>query len=75
VSGAQRLPNGNTLAAEGLKGRLFEFTPTGELVWEYMTPFFGVFTLPPALTVQVPSIYRAYRLPPSWAVGEEKRAR
>jgi hypothetical protein len=75
VSGAQRLPNGNTLAAEGLKGRLFEFTPTGDLVWEYMTPFFGVFTLPPDLTVQVPGIYRAYRLPPSWAVGEEKRAR
>jgi Arylsulfotransferase (ASST) len=75
VSGAQRLPNGNTLAVEGLKGRLFEFTPTGELVWEYMTPFFGVFTLPPDLTVQVPGIYRAYRLPSSWAVDEEKRVR
>jgi hypothetical protein len=67
VSGAQRLPNGNTLAVEGLKGRLFEFTPTGDLVWEYMTPVVGVLTLAPDVPVQVPGIYRAYRLPPSWA--------
>jgi hypothetical protein len=67
VSGAQRLPNGNTLAVEGLKGRLCEFTPTGDLVWEYMTPVVGVLTLAPDVPVQVPGIYRAYRLPPSWA--------
>ena len=75
VSGAQRLPNGNTLAVEGLKGRLFEFTPAGELVWEYMTPVVGVFTLAPDVAVQVPGVYRAYRLPPSWAGGAEPRAR
>jgi hypothetical protein len=73
VGGAQRLPNGNTLAVEGLKGRLFEFTPTGRLVWEYMTPFSAVFTLPPGVPVQVPGVYRAYRLPFSWAVGWQNR--
>jgi hypothetical protein len=73
VSGAQRLPNGNTLAVEGLKGRIFEFTPTGDLVWEYMTPFFGVREMPPNVAVQAPIIYRAYRLPFSWIADREAR--
>ena len=41
ISGAQRLPNGNTLICEGMTGRLFEVTGQGELVWEYVNPFFG----------------------------------
>ncbi len=40
VSGAERLPNGNTLVCEGGAGRLFELTPNKELVWEYINPFF-----------------------------------
>ena len=39
ISGQQRLPSGNTLICEGLWGRLFEVTPEGELVWEYISPF------------------------------------
>jgi len=35
----QRLPNGNTLICEATKGRIFEVTYEGELVWEYMVPF------------------------------------
>ena len=31
----QRLPNGNTLISEDLKGRCFEVTPTQEIVWSY----------------------------------------
>ncbi|MEI7635441.1 MAG: aryl-sulfate sulfotransferase, partial [bacterium] len=38
ISGAQRLPNGNTLICEGLKGNLFEVTTTGLTVWRYMCP-------------------------------------
>ena len=38
ISGAQRLPNGNTLICEGMTGRLFEVTYEGELVWEYTNP-------------------------------------
>lgn len=40
ISGAQRLPNGNTLITEGDFGRLFEVTALGEVVWEYISPFF-----------------------------------
>ena len=35
ISGAQRLPNGNTLICDGPNGRLFEVTSDGEAVWEY----------------------------------------
>jgi Arylsulfotransferase (ASST) len=41
ISGAQRLPNGNTLICEGMTGRLFEVTSVGEVVWEYVNPFFS----------------------------------
>jgi hypothetical protein len=40
ISGAQRLPNGNTLITEGNLGRLFEVTTTREVVWEYINPYF-----------------------------------
>ena len=35
ISGAQRLPNGNTLICEGASGHFFEVTPEKEIVWEY----------------------------------------
>jgi hypothetical protein len=34
----QRLGNGNTLVGESNRGRIFEVTPGGEIVWEYRTP-------------------------------------
>lgn len=40
ISGAERLPNGNTLVCEGVHGRFFEVTPEYEIVWEYLNPFF-----------------------------------
>ena len=39
ISGAQRLPNGNTLICEGANCHLFEVTPKGEVVWDYVSPF------------------------------------
>lgn len=39
--GAQRLPNGNTLICESTRGRFFEVTPIGEIVWEYVVPFYA----------------------------------
>jgi outer membrane protein assembly factor BamB len=41
ISNAQRLPNGNTLINEGMFGRFFEVMPSGEVVWEYVNPYFG----------------------------------
>jgi hypothetical protein len=41
ISGAQRLPNGNTLVCEGAEGRVFEVTPEGRVVWDWLNPFGG----------------------------------
>jgi hypothetical protein len=38
ISGAHRLPNGNTLICAGVIGHLFEITPTGEMAWQYVNP-------------------------------------
>jgi Raf kinase inhibitor-like YbhB/YbcL family protein len=38
ISGAHRLPNGNTLICAGVVGNLFEVTPEGETVWQYVNP-------------------------------------
>jgi hypothetical protein len=36
ISGAQRLPSGNTLVTDGPAGRFFEVTPDGQTVWSYV---------------------------------------
>ena len=38
ISGAHRLPNGNTLICAGVRGTFFEVTEGGETVWEYVNP-------------------------------------
>jgi len=38
----QRLPNGNTFSLDATGGRLFEITPEGEIVWEFVNPYLGV---------------------------------
>ena len=38
ISGAQRLPNGNTLICAGPSGRFFEVDYTGEELWRYVNP-------------------------------------
>ena len=55
TSSAQRMPNGNTVICEGCSAKLMEFTPEGELVWEYMFPEVGDLLL-----------YRCYRIPYEW---------
>lgn len=57
VSGAQRLPNGNTLITEGVTGRLFEVTPQGEVVWEYVSPYFA----PNPILGENNWVFRAFR--------------
>jgi hypothetical protein len=57
ISGAQRLPNGNTLITEGAGGRVFEVTPQRRIVWEYMSA---------TATGANHPVYRAYRLPYDW---------
>ncbi len=38
ISGAQRLPNGNTLICSGVNGTIFEVTPENDTVWKYVNP-------------------------------------
>ena len=38
ISGAQRLPNGNTLCCHGAHGTIFEVTLRGEVVWAFVNP-------------------------------------
>lgn len=57
MGGAQRLSNGNTLICETHGGRIFEVTPDCEIVWEYISPFYGPFVV----YGQANLIYRAYR--------------
>ncbi|MFT5919507.1 MAG: hypothetical protein ACI9FU_001318, partial [Granulosicoccus sp.] len=46
MSGAQRLPNGNTLIVEGNTGEFTEVDSAGTMVWRYINPdsFFGMTT-------------------------------
>ena len=38
ISGVQRLVNGNTLGVAGRQGHVFQVTPDGDVVWEYIVP-------------------------------------
>ena len=41
ISGAQRLPNGNTLICSGANGIVFEVTAQKQVVWQYNFPAFN----------------------------------
>jgi hypothetical protein len=41
ISGAHRLPNGNTLICSGANGTVFEVTPEKAIVWKYVNPAKG----------------------------------
>ena len=41
ISCAHRMDNGNTFVNEGAKGRFFEVTSEGKIVWEYLNPYRG----------------------------------
>jgi hypothetical protein len=59
ISSAQRLPNGNTLITEGSGGRIIEVTQDHQIVWEYISPYWGTL-------MHMNMVYRAYRVPYEW---------
>ena len=78
-SGAQRLPNGNTLICVGNKGTVLEVTSAGETVWQYINPVLRRRTLyqgdpmpyrtlntTPAARRWRNFLYRAHRYPPDY---------
>jgi Arylsulfotransferase (ASST) len=65
ISGAQRLAGGNTLVCTGPAGHLFEVTPGGDVVWDYLSPLGGE-VQPGESHPDVPAhaIFRAHRYEP-----------
>ncbi len=64
ISGAHRLPNGNTFVTSGAQGRFFEVTPSGEIVWEYWSPYSGEPSLPfheELMAENAPTFYMVFR--------------
>lgn len=68
ISNVQRLVNGNTLICEGNGGRVLEVTAAGEIVWEYISPYFAPDPFGMGMTSNM--VYRAYRVPTSWIPEE-----
>ncbi len=65
ISGAQRLPNGNTLICAGAQGRVFEVTRDGTLVWDYENPHGGdVPSSPSGGQAPAKALFRATRIAP-----------
>ena len=62
-AGCQRLPNGNTLICETMHGRVFEITPEGEIVWEFINPFYSQWM---DVFGQMNGIFRSYRYGPDY---------
>jgi hypothetical protein len=56
ISGAMRLPNGNTLICSGAQGIVFEITPQNRIVWQYNLPAFGA-----RGGANARQVFRAYR--------------
>jgi hypothetical protein len=67
ISGAQRLPNGNTLICSGTNGDVFEVTPKNEIVWKCdvaaLTGGFGGFDKRPGRCTRLrPNVAWRHRL-------------
>jgi hypothetical protein len=81
ISGAYRLPNGNTLICSGTIGRFLEVTPSQSIVWEYICPVqkTGPMTQgttpdpdPARLDETMNSVFRVYKYPLDYAAFSGK---
>jgi hypothetical protein len=63
ISGAQRLPNGNTLICNGPSGTFFEVDYSGNTVWEYINPVSQSGIATQGSTVNQNNVFRSYRYP------------
>jgi outer membrane protein assembly factor BamB len=75
ISAARRLPNGNTFIDEGQSGRLFQVTPEGEIVWEYINPYARIGKDPiNGHTTSNNQVYRGQPIPYDWVPAETPRS-
>ena len=65
MGSVQRLWNDNTMICESAFGRIFEVTPEGETVWEYVIPDFAEYPEPlnKFITGKHNSCFKAHRYP------------
>lgn len=74
ISGAHRLPNGNTVICSGANGRFFEVTEDKQIVWEYINPVlstYGILTQGEPVPVGKNNsgqnnVFRCYRYAPDY---------
>jgi hypothetical protein len=76
ISGAHRLPNGNTIICSGTTGLLLEVTSAKEIVWKYICPVQGTGPITQGKAPDVDaarvgetmnSIFRVYKYPKTYA--------
>lgn len=61
ISGATRMPNGNTLACLGPSGVFIESTPDGQEVWRYVSPVSNTGITPQGQTPRNNMVFKIYR--------------
>ena len=75
ISGAERMPDGNTIICAGPSGTFYEVTNTGQLVWEYINPVTNTGVLTQGDTIPhnpvrpeetMNSVFRIYRYAPDY---------
>lgn len=74
ISSARRLPNGNTLIDEGMNGRFFQVTNKGEIVWEYISPYFSTPKADDPLATSSNTVFRAQPVPYEWVPAGTPRS-
>jgi hypothetical protein len=76
ISGAHRLPNGNTIIDDGTHGTFYEVTSNGEVVWKYICPVVATGPLsqgdaipddPARVGEKMNAVFRVYKYPLNYA--------
>jgi hypothetical protein len=66
ISGAQRLPNGNTLICEGNQGTFIEVDEEGQQHWLYVSPISQGTSIPQGQNPAQNSVFRMHRYGPDY---------
>lgn len=73
ISGAERLPNGNTLVCEGTTGVFFEVTPDKRIVWKYKNPVWEAGTATQGTTINGNLVFRCEFYTPSYPAFAKRK--
>jgi hypothetical protein len=66
ISGAQRMPNGNTLICDGPTGRFFEVKPDLQVVWQYINPVNNNGSQKQGTTINLNNVFKIQRYAPDY---------